>query len=148
MIGNNLYKLPLCLNNIFEDGQGYLDRCSDKESIDQNIELLIATCPGEHHFDENYGSHIWDLDFERVHETERWKEIFTSHVVNAINKYEPRLTNVSVTSNMVDVVKEDRIMESVTVRKRVDIYVTGQLSYSDEWCRFVYAIYLGPLSVQ
>lgn len=144
----DFYKLPLRLNDIFEEGQGILGKCSEMESIDQNIEMLLTTCPGEHHFDEDYGSHIWDLDFERVVEADKWKTVFTSHVRSSIEAYEPRLRNVSVASEMKDVVKEDCLMESVTVRKRVDIYVTGVLNSNDQMSRFGYTIYLGPLSSQ
>ena len=142
------YKLPLYFNNIFESDGGKLEKCSEKESIDQNIEMLITTCPGEHHFDEDYGSHIWDLDFERVVEADNWKRSFTTFIQKSIESYEPRLSCVSVSSNMRDVIKDDRVMESVSVRKRVDIFVTGQINSNEEWAKFGFTIYLGPLSNQ
>ena len=141
-----LYKLPLQFANVFEADGGKLAKCSEKESIDQNIEMLITTCPGEHHFDENYGSHIWDLDFERVVEVNNWKQTFTRFVQNSIESYELRLSDVAVSSVMRDVVKDDNVIGSISIRKRVDIYVTGKLNTTDEMAQFGYTIYLGPLS--
>lgn len=45
------YKLPVRLEKLFEGDIRQLERCSELESIDQHIELLLTTCPGEHRFD-------------------------------------------------------------------------------------------------
>ncbi len=41
------YKLPVRLEKLFEGDIRQLERCSELESIDQHIELLLTTCPGE-----------------------------------------------------------------------------------------------------
>ena len=51
------YKLPVRLEKLFEGDIRQLERCSELESIDQHIELLLTTCPGEHRF----GSGSWTL---------------------------------------------------------------------------------------
>ena len=79
------YKLPVRLEKLFEGDIRQLERCSELESIDQHIELLLTTCPGEHRFDPKYGCRIWELDFERIVSTEQWKELFTGYVCNRKN---------------------------------------------------------------
>ena len=79
------YKLPVRLEKLFEGDIRQLERCSELESIDQHIELLLTTCPGEHRFDPKYGCRIWELDFERIVSTEQWKELFTGYVMQAIS---------------------------------------------------------------
>lgn len=38
------YKLPVRLEKLFEGDIRQLERCSELESIDQHIELLLTTC--------------------------------------------------------------------------------------------------------
>lgn len=54
------YKLPVRLEKLFEGDIRQLERCSELESIDQHIELLLTTCPGEHRFDPKYGCRIYN----------------------------------------------------------------------------------------
>lgn len=60
------YKFPLRIGLLLQDGNKSLPKCSEKESIDQHLELLFTTCPGEHRYDPRYGCRIWDMDFEKV----------------------------------------------------------------------------------
>ena len=57
------YKLPVRLEKLFEGDIRQLERCSELESIDQHIELLLTTCPGEHRFDPKYGWRVWGVGF-------------------------------------------------------------------------------------
>lgn len=145
-MNTSYYKLPLRLSALLDQDQGKLAQCDELESIDQNIEMLLTTCPGEHHYDQNFGSRIWDLDFERVVSRVHWEEQFTTYIRDAISAYEPRLRDVTVTIDMREVVKEERLTDSVTIRKRVDIYVTAVRVSTSQKCRLGYTLYLGPLS--
>lgn len=60
------YKLPVRLEKLFEGDTRQLERCSELESIDQHIELLLTTYPGEHRFDPKYGCRIWELDLSAL----------------------------------------------------------------------------------
>lgn len=57
------YKLPVRLEKLFEGDIRQLERCSELESIDQHIELLLTTCPGEHRSTPNtvVGFGSWTL---------------------------------------------------------------------------------------
>ncbi|GAF05250.1 GPW/gp25 family protein [Saccharicrinis fermentans] len=140
------YKLPLQLSNLFNDEDEQLERCSLLESIDQHLELLLTTSPGEHTFNAQFGTRIWELDFERVYSQSKWKERFSAFVQEAIEANEKRISEVDVKVFVREVVQEDTVLDSVTIRKRVDIYVYGVLTESNQRCGFNYSLYLGPLS--
>ncbi len=141
------YQLPLRLADFISDGaSGRFKRCSLLESIDQHIELLLMTCPGEHSFNSEYGTLIWELDFERIYSQSVWVERFATFINDAIEKYEKRIYNVQVKVVIKEIEKEDDIFDSVSVRKRVDISVIAVLCETNEQCGFKYQLYLGPLS--
>lgn len=140
------YKLPLDFTSFFENGGAHLAKCTEMESIDQNVELLLTTFPGEHRFDPNFGCRIWEMDFENVASLELWEERFKQYVYESIISYEARLADVSIRIHLRDIVKEERLSYSVTVRKRADIYVSAKITSTDEPLNLVYTLYLGPLS--
>lgn len=141
------YKLPLRLGALLKGEIQQLERCTEAESIDQHIKLLLTTCPGEHHFDENYGCRVWELDFGRVESAEKWKALLISYVVEAVNSYEPRLTDVFVNVELCEVTV-DEVMGNQSIRRRADIIVGGVLKSEGMSCRFGYKLYLGPLSTE
>lgn len=140
------YKLPLQLSKFLNEESGQLEHCSLLESIDQHLELLLGTCPGEHVFNPLYGTEIWELDFALVYSQVKWEERFTSYVLEAIKENEKRITGVTVKVHVREVVREDTTIDTVTIRKRVDIYVLGYLTDNNQRCGFSYTLYLGPLS--
>ena len=139
------YKLPVRLGRLFEGDSRQLERCSELESIDRHIELLLTTCPGEHRFDPKYGCRIWELDFERMVSTEQWKEFFTGYVMQAISTYEKRISEIALSVNLQEVVREE-ILDNRMIRKRVDITVLAILNSTGTPCGFGYKLYMGPLS--
>jgi phage baseplate assembly protein W len=140
------YKLPLLLPRLFESDVRDLSRCTEEESIDQILELIITTCPGEHKYDPNYGCRIWDLDFENVVSIHRWESEFLSYVGDAINKYEPRISEVNPKVSFFDVKNEHEFSGMVSIRKRVDIKLDAVINSTKKKCCFYYSLYLGPLS--
>lgn len=69
-------KLPLDFEALLSEDveNSRLASCSEIESIDQFIELLISTAPGEHAFDKEFGCEIFFLDFESIVSHTRWKD--------------------------------------------------------------------------
>ncbi len=145
-VNSKYYKLPLRLSKVIHNEEEQLEGCSLMESIDQHLELLITTCPGEHSFDRMYGTQIWELDFERVSSKAKWEEQFANYIQESVIKYEKRLSEVKVKVHVKEIVHDDQLLDSVTIRKRADIYVFGVVTESDQKCGFNYALYLGPLS--
>lgn len=131
---------------MFENEKATLAQCSDKESIDQFLELLLTTNPGEHKFDPEFGCYIWDLDFANVTSRMKWKEQFIRSIEDAVAKYETRLSQVQVDVNFIDTKNEIKHNGSTSIRKRADIKIDATISNTNTRCCFFYSLYLGPLS--
>jgi phage baseplate assembly protein W len=140
------YKLPIDFSRLFESNIRNLPVQSEKDSIYQNLELIITTNPGEHKFDPEFGCKIWDIDFERIISKSLWEEQFTRFVSEAVKQYEPRIYDVETAINFVDFKKEDTLTKASYIKKRVDITIDAKLVNTGERCRFSYSLYLGPLS--
>lgn len=140
------YKLPISISRFFTEGNHRLVQCSEADSIDNFIGLLLRTCPGEHAFDPQFGCRIWELDFENVFSRSKWEDRFTQYIRDAILKNEKRIKDVNVRIKVRDVFKEEAYMDSVTIRKCVDIFVDATIISTNDRRRFAHRIYLGPLS--
>jgi phage baseplate assembly protein W len=147
-MAQEFYKLPIRFNTVSEQSVVELSSCNEKESIDQHIELILTTCPGEHKFNKNFGCHIWDMDFELVSSRKKWEEDFTGHILQAVQDFEPRLKEVKVFIHIMEVAQDDLVMKSTAIKKKVIVFVNGKLVSTDELCGFKYALYLGPLSTE
>lgn len=90
-------KLPLDFGALLSEDveNSRLASCTEIESIDQFIEMLIDTAPGEHAFDKEFGCEIFYLDFESIISHTRWEGQFSDYITQAITRYEKRLTNVN-----------------------------------------------------
>ncbi len=140
------YKLPINFTRIFESNIRSLSKCNEKESIDQNLELIITTCPGEHKYDPGFGCNIWELDFERVVSQSRWEDQFIHFISEAIRKYEPRICDVAPKVQFFDTKREYEFSGATSIRKRVDIQIDAKIISTGSKCCFYYSLYLGPLS--
>lgn len=139
------YKLPLDSDRFF-NGDGWFEKCTELESVDQYIELILTTPPGRHRFNPDFGCKIWDLDFQVVSSVEQWTKLFKEYVSGSVNRYETRLSDISIDIDLQDVVKEERLSYTVQIRKRADVYVAGILKSTGEPVKLKYTLYLGPLS--
>ncbi len=142
----DFYKIPIDLSRIFESNIRNLSKYSEKESIDNNLELIITTCPGEHKYDPKFGCEIWNLDFERVVSKSLWEDQFLRFIREAITKYEPRIYEVVPSVSFSDTRKEDVLSGATSIRKKADIRIDARLIKTGAKCCFYYSLYLGPLS--
>lgn len=140
------YQIPLNFTPFFDEKEGSLEKCSEIESVDQHIDLLITTYQGEHIFDKNYGTAIWELDFEHIGSVEVWKEDFSKYLSEAITQYEPRISITDFQLEISELVEEDNVFGNVNVRKRAAIFIEAILKSNGRFCRFHYQLFLSPLS--
>jgi len=144
----NYYKLPLDFSRLFENNIKDLAKYSEEESIDQHIELLLTTSPGEHKYDPGFGCRIWELDFERVVSIHTWESDFVQFITDSLTKYEPRIHQVQPRVRFHDVRNQHEVTEAVSIRKRADIQIDATLVETGKRCCFYYSLYLGPLSTE
>lgn len=142
------YKLPLNLDAIFSEDHAEIGLCTEVESVDQHIELIITTCPGEHKFNKNFGCRIWDMDFELVVSRKKWEEEFSAAIKTAVETFEQRIKNVDVTIHVMEVTREDRLTKTTAIKKIVDVSIKGKLISTQYNCVFKYRLFLGPLATE
>lgn len=91
-------------NGLFEDSIRFVCRFEGdfgemlppEESIAQNIMLLIVSHPGEIFGKYEYGSIIWELEFNQLVKVRDWEETVRNSLVQSIKAYERRLKDVRV----------------------------------------------------
>lgn len=145
-MNKHFYKIPLDFSSIFTNGTLSIPSCSEMESIDQYIDLLLSTYPGEHQFNKNWGCRIWEMDFVNVKSRKQWEDDFVRYAKEAIARFEKRLKDVAVEIHIAEVSHSSDEVKAVAIKKRVTIYVNAHLVSTGEKCGFRYIIYLGPLS--
>lgn len=147
-MNKTFYKLPIRFDSIFDDTSAEMPMCTEKESIDQNIELLLTTCPGEHKFNKNWGCRIWNMDFELVYSRKEWEEQFLAYILEAVLQFEKRLKDITASIQVMEVAREDSVMKTTAIKKKVVVYINGTLVSTEAPCGFNYALYLGPLTTE
>ena len=106
--------------------QGYLDTADILESITYSVGLILSSRPGSMPFDPEYGCEIWDKEYADLRSTN--KAEVRSSLRNAIDRYEKRLYNVSVSFTGI----EDAAAQSLGI----SVKVTGNYREDDEEQRF------------
>ena len=135
-------KLPLDLS---ADLGGQLERCSYEESIAQNIMMMIVSKYGEAESKDDYGSVIWNLEYNQTVFNQDWEENVKKSLEKTIVKYEHRLKNIEVNVELTEVEEEIR-NKYPNARRRVRIGVRGLLILNDNPFYFNTYLYISPLS--
>lgn len=137
------YSLPLSFINLLDKKD--LTMCVDmKESICQNIHLILITHFGECKQDPTYGCPIWDNDFENIISINLWKENIRKSVKLVLLNHEQRLTNITIRT---DISQEEIGSELLKkLKKRVDVIVEGNITETNELFHFKDSLYISPLS--
>ena len=138
---NDYLKLPLKFDRFFEKKK--LDTCTLRDSIARNLHLLITTQLEENKQDYSYGSQFWDHDYDIHMSNDARREVILSSLKRQLQLYEKRLSNTSIDVNVKQ--KEYHLSNSVQLRRRIEIIVTGYLQRSDEPFRFETGFFIGPM---
>lgn len=138
----NYLKLPLDLSRTLN---GQMQRCSYEESIAQHIMMLIISRYGEVEGKEDYGSVIWDLEFNQVLKNADWEEKVRQSLEATITKYESRLKDIHVRVELTEV-EEDVRNKFPNARQRVRVWVNGVMVRNDQQFNFSTHLYISPIS--
>ena len=139
------YKIPLQLSSVLAGNE--LTACDLKESISNNLELIIMSKFGEHRHDPGFGCEIWDLDFELIVSENKWKEKLRQSLLKSITTHELRLTDVQLNVDISDIEKFRLFSKFTEIKKRVEIRLTGTIHKTGEPFSFTNNLFLSPLSV-
>lgn len=136
------YKAPFDFKRFFEKKE--LKKITLQESIAQFISIIITTYFEEYAFDDDFGSEIWESDFDLLVNTNVLKERIKKSLKNQIDTYEKRLTSVNLDIDLKESISE--VSNKVRLKKYLKITITGVIVKTDEPYTFIGDYYLAPLS--
>jgi phage baseplate assembly protein W len=143
---NDYYRIPLDFKKLKQKNSDW-EYCSFKESIAQNIYLLVTSHFGEHRFDSTYGSKIWESDFQHIGNVNSWTEKVRKSLEDAILTHEKRLKRPIIS---LELIEKDIVSPSTGIRsikKCLIIKVTATNSITGESFIFEMQLFISPLSL-
>ncbi len=141
-MNKSYYKVPFDFKNFFE--QKDLKRITLEESISQYISIIITTAFKEYKHDHNFGSEIWETDFDLLTNVNRLKEQIKTSLAVKIKSLEKRLSNISV-----NILLGESVVPNTTrtrLKKQLKIEVKGIIRKTNEPYYFTGMYYIAPLS--
>lgn len=139
------HKIPLNIGDLLEKKD--LPSCSLKESIAQNIYLLVTTKLGECRYDYTYGCELWDMDFELITNENKWTEKVTKSLEESLKNHEKRLYETKVEVLVSEQTLPNTSKNVMRVKKKLDINVKGMVSETREEFYYNQSLFLSPISI-
>lgn len=138
------YKIPLDYKKLTVGGD--VQKVTIEESLAQFISLVITTIFGEYKYDEEFGTVIWETDFNLLANPNQIKDQIKESVFEKVKKYEQRLIVTDVTLNVV----EDTLSfeTNIRVKKRLNIVVYGIMKQTNQPYYYSSSYYLAPFSLK
>ena len=136
------YKIPFDFKklSVGEDAR----RVVLEESLAQYIALIITTIFGEYKYDLEFGTIIWETDFNLLANPNQLKDLIKESVYEKVKKYETRLIVTDVT---LEVVEDTLSYETnIRVKKRLDIVVYGIIKQTNQPYYYKSSYFLAPFS--
>lgn len=136
------YKIPFDFKGLTK-GQD-IRKVTIEESLAQFISLIITTIFGEYKYDDNFGTMIWETDFNLLANANQLKDTIKDSVFSKVKEYEKRLTVTDVTLS----VSEDTVSytKNIRVKKRLDIVVYGIIKKTNQPYYYKSSYFLAPFS--
>jgi len=136
------YKIPIDFKRL-SSGED-LRKVTIEESLAQYISLIITTIFGEYKYDDEFGTVIWETDFNLLANANQLKDMIKESVHEKVKKYEKRLVVTDVTLG----VSEDTVSyeTNIRVKKRLDIVVYGVIKKTNQPYYYKSSYFLAPFS--
>jgi len=141
-MSRSYYQVPFDFGKFFEKKE--LPKLNLQESISQFISVLITSYFKEYTFDENFGSEIWETDFDLLTNPNVLKERIKDSLQEKVVAYENRLSNVKVQLHLGEDLSQR--VEKVRLKKYLTIVVKAKIIKTDEPYHFTGNYFLAPLS--
>lgn len=140
----NYLKLPLDFSKMLKIDKS--KRCSLEESVAQHLMMQITCRYGEVAGREDFGSDIWELEFDQLVKLHEWEEVVQKSLVRTINTYEKRLYDVKVNVVLSEVDMDISSKTYSEIKRKAVIRVAGRLFQTGEIFNFNTSVYVSPLS--
>lgn len=136
------YKIPFDYKKLSNGDDA--TKVTIEESLAQFISVVISTIFGEYKYDEEFGTIIWETDFNLLANPNRLKDLIKESVHEKVSKYEKRLIVTEVTLG----VNENTLSyeTKIRVKKRLDITVYGVIKQTNQPYYYKSSYYLAPFS--
>ncbi|KIX21640.1 hypothetical protein SY27_08060 [Flavobacterium sp. 316] len=136
------YKIPFDYKKLSNGDDA--TKVTIEESLAQFISVVISTIFGEYKYDEEFGTIIWETDFNLLANPNRLKDLIKESVHEKVSKYEKRLIVTEVTLG----VNENTLSyeTKIRVKKRLDIVVYGVIKQTNQPYYYKSSYYLAPFS--
>jgi phage baseplate assembly protein W len=138
------YQLPLRLDMVIAKEQHSV--CALKESIEQNLQLIIGTYRGESSYSADFGCSVWDEEFN-IQLNPRWKENLADSLRKAIAIFEKRLVLTDI-KTFLEEKSEWMGKDQRCIRKSLRIDLTGVIRKTNVTVKFKNQIFISPLAQQ
>ncbi|NVK64743.1 MAG: GPW/gp25 family protein [Flavobacteriales bacterium] len=138
-------KLPI---NFADIAQGKSKSyCSYEESIAQYLMMMITSRYGEVVSRADFGSAIWELEFNQMVKVHQWEELVERSLRDTVQKYEHRLTDLRIDVSLIQIDKSVSDFDDRTeVRKQASISIEGKMKESGTKFMFNTQLLVSPLS--
>jgi phage baseplate assembly protein W len=136
------YKIPIDFKAL-SAGQN-LRKVTIEESLAQYISLIITTIFGEYKYDNDFGTIIWETDFNLLANPNQLKDMIKESVHEKVKKYEQRLTVTDVTLTVSEYTVS--YTKNIRVKKRLDIVVYGIINKTNQPYYYKSSYFLAPFS--
>jgi predicted component of type VI protein secretion system len=122
------------------------ERAELKESIANNIHLVLVTDYGEFSFDENYGCDIWERDFDTLPNTGIWTKAMAERLQATLETYETRLKDFVVKAE-VDQIETTSEGGNRQMRRQLTVTIEAMMRSTDERFFFRDRIMISPFAI-
>ncbi len=137
------YSLPLSLHTVPRKKE--LSRCSLKQSVADNLHLVLTSSFNSLASDSEFGSSIWDADFDNISNQNKQKEMIIQSLQKVIQRYEKRLTNLRIEIRFSQE-ETPAVTPGVRVKKKMQIVITGNIILTNEAIVYRDNFFVSPLS--
>lgn len=138
-------KLPINFSDIVKGKPR--QQCSYEESIAQHLMMMITSRYGEVVSKADFGSAIWELEFNQMVKVHQWEELVERSLVDTMTKYENRLTDLVIDVSLSEIDPHlSNVEDRAEVRKQASISVEGKIKHSGTKFMFNTQLLVSPLS--
>jgi phage baseplate assembly protein W len=140
------FPLPIPFESLL-DGRDF-PKVDLKLSVRQRMHLLLVTFFGESRYDEEFGSSIWEHDFENISNVTAWKDNVSKALYDALINHEKRIHKIKVKVEiMPEEISDIRFQHAKQIRKKLEVTIDATLVKTNEYLPFTEQIYISPISL-
>jgi hypothetical protein len=140
------YTLPFDTQSLIDKQKHPL--CNLKDSVEQNINLIIKTHFKEYRYDDTYGCLIWNKDYSTVTNVSNWKDELKSLMLSSIEKNEIRIGKVKIDLSMEEVEFTEKFKDyPLKLKNKITIHIAGVITHLNEPFEHFEYLFFSPLSI-